>query len=63
MARSSIAPVKSPSISFGEFVDKITVSQVEEAVKKALKSRPVIFVSGGDVSTLGSYDSLASKFA
>ena len=62
-AAKLLALLKSPTINFSEHIDRVTVSQVEEAVRKALKSRPVIYVNGGDASSLGSYDSLASKFA
>ena len=62
-AAKLLSLLKSPTINFSEHIDRVTVSQVEEAVRKALKSRPVIYVNGGDASSLGSYDSLASKFA
>lgn len=62
-AAKLLSLLKTPNVNFAEYLDKVTVSQVEDAVKKALKSRPTIYVSGGDASNIGSYDSLASKFA
>jgi hypothetical protein len=55
--------LKTPQINFAQYIDKVTTSEVEQAVKKALKSRPIILVQGGDINSLGSYDSLSSQFA
>lgn len=61
-AAKSLLLINSPSVDFAKQIDAVTTSQVEEAVRKALKSKPVILVKGGDISSISSYDSLANKF-
>jgi hypothetical protein len=62
-AAKMLSLLKTPQINFAQYIDKVTTSEVEQAVKKALKSRPIILVQGGDINSLGSYDSLSSQFA